>query len=218
MLFHQAESEYAAGDVAGALDLMEQSYQLSQRPELLFNLGQLNRELHRCRPALDRYRQYLAQSPTGRRRDDAERSLAELGRECPEPASAVPPAPPPSPRAVHRPYWTTPRIAGWAALGAGVAAGTGALLFGLAVKHAESDINSLQSNGRTYDATRANALKGDGERYQAWEVGLGVASAGMLASGVLLLLVGTPTKQSAASSLSLSVEPGGASAAYSAEF
>jgi hypothetical protein len=218
MLYHQAESKYAAGDVQAALDLMEQSYQLSQRPELLFNLGQLNRELHRCRPALDRYRQYLEQAPIGRRREDATRSMAELGAECPERAPALSPAPPPPPPAVRRPYWTTPRIAGWAVLGAGVAAGTGALLFGLAVKHAESNMNSLQSNGQTYDAARAAAVEREGERYQAWEIGLGVAGAGMLTGGVLLLVVGEPNKQTAASSLSLAVEPGGARAAYSLEF
>jgi tetratricopeptide (TPR) repeat protein len=213
MLYRQAESKYAAGEVEAALDLMEQSYQLSQRPELLFNLGQLNRELGRCRPALARYREYLEQAPAGRRRADAERSVAELYRECPEPAAALPPVAPLPPPVVHRPFWTPTRIAGSVALGAGAAAGTGALLCGLAVKRAESDLKALGTYGGEY-----TAVERGGRRYQAWEVGLGVASAGMLTGGVLLLVLGAPANPSAAASLSLAVEPGGTRAAYSFQF
>ena len=226
LLYRQAESKYAAGDVEGALELMEQSYALSGRAELLFNLGQLNRELGRCRPALDRYRQYLEQAPAGRRREDAAHGVAELGALCPEPPTAVGPAPPPPPPPApsppppepDRPYWTTPRIAGWVAIGMGVAAGVGALAFGLAVIDTQSEVDAMNHSTQPVDGARYNAVLDDGSRYQTWEIGLGVTGAGLLTGGVLLLVFGAPAKPSTTSSLSLAVEPGGARATYSLDF
>src|SRR3954470_11151746 len=44
-LYHEAEARYGEGDVPGALVRMQEAYAHSGRPELLFNLGELEREL-----------------------------------------------------------------------------------------------------------------------------------------------------------------------------
>jgi hypothetical protein len=209
--YREAESRYAAGEIEAALGLMECSHRLSGRPELLFNLGQLNRELRRCQPARAWYRLYLEKAPSGRRRADAVRIVTELERECPEPARA----PPPPPAGTHRSYWTPIRVGAWAALGAGVATGTGALLFGLSVMHTQNNMDALPNNS---PSSVYNALRRDGYRYQAWEIGLGATSAGLLAGGVVLLVWGAPAKPSAAPLLSVVVEPGGARARCAFEF
>jgi hypothetical protein len=86
--------------------------------------------------------------------------------------------------------------------------------------HTQSQADDLRHNPPP-DAAQYNALynplKRDGNRYQAWEIGLGVTSLGLLTGGVLLLVYGAPAKPSAAS-LSLGVEPGGARAACSFAF
>src|SRR5688572_5100567 len=54
-LFREAEALYVIGDVAGALERMQSAYDVSGRPELLFNLGQLQRELGHCVEAVTNY-------------------------------------------------------------------------------------------------------------------------------------------------------------------
>jgi hypothetical protein len=112
---------------------MRGAYELSGRFELLFNLGQLARELGRCPDALRDHRAYLERAPPGPRRDQVERSVSELERECPErpepaPPRPVPAAPPPTvASSAVRPL----RIAGWASVGGALVAGVAATYFAL---------------------------------------------------------------------------------------
>ena len=48
----QALALYESGDLGGALELMRETYRLYQRPELLYNLARLERELKQCPASL----------------------------------------------------------------------------------------------------------------------------------------------------------------------
>jgi tetratricopeptide (TPR) repeat protein len=175
-LFREAEARYVAGDVAGALESMQRAYDLSGRAELLYNLGELRRELGRCREARREYEAYLERVATGARRERALEALDGLRAQCPEPEAAVPPGPaalPPSPpaRTAEEPargfVLKEPAppssssaaeseslgpitIAGWSAIGAGVLAAGFATYFAVDAANQESRleqrIKSVQAN------------------------------------------------------------------------
>jgi hypothetical protein len=69
---------------------MQESYGLSGRAELLFNLASLEHELKLCQEALRDYQGYLRRVPNGKLRNDAQRATQQLQIECPaEPVSNV---------------------------------------------------------------------------------------------------------------------------------
>jgi hypothetical protein len=84
---------YEAGDVAGALTSMRESYRLSARPELLYNIARLEKELGDCAPALADYREYVERAPQGRYRADASSAIDELSARCPPSHPALKGAP-----------------------------------------------------------------------------------------------------------------------------
>jgi len=83
--YQDALASYAKGDLAAALNSMRESYRLSKRPELLYNLAQLEEELKACSDSLEDYRRYLELAPQGRYREAAESASRRLQRECPPP-------------------------------------------------------------------------------------------------------------------------------------
>jgi hypothetical protein len=188
-LYTQAESHYVAGDVTGALALMQESYAASGRPELLFNLGQLHRELHHCREARESYDRYLALVPKGARREEVERSRRELEHECPSgsPADASPVATEPE---RIKPYWTPVRIAAWSTIGASAVLGATAGYFALHAHHLqtefENDIQHAKSTGAYVAAY--NETASDGQHAAVVARGLTVAAVGVAAIGVSLLV------------------------------
>ncbi len=97
--FERAEAAYQSGDLPGALREMEQSYQLSQRADLLYNLARLEDELEQCAAARAHYQQYVERVPQGEARAEAELADKRLAARCsvgapPTPVTepAVPPA------------------------------------------------------------------------------------------------------------------------------
>ncbi len=105
LAYRLALAAYASGDVQGALKNMQQSYALSGRAELLFNLARLEDELQQCQAALRDYDGYLRRVPNGKLLSEARWAVHELQRECPadptpkaEPTKTeirLPEAPPP---------------------------------------------------------------------------------------------------------------------------
>gem|GEM_PF-1173302 len=85
--YQDALASYAKGDLAAALNSMRESYRLSKRPELLYNLAQLEEELKACSDSLEDYRRYLELAPQGRYREAAESASRRLQRECPPPTA-----------------------------------------------------------------------------------------------------------------------------------
>jgi len=92
LAYKKAISAYGSKDLPKALQYMQESYGLSGRAELLFNLASLERELQLCQEALRDYQSYLRGVPNGKLRSDAQRATQELQLECPaEPASSTEP-------------------------------------------------------------------------------------------------------------------------------
>jgi hypothetical protein len=146
-------------------------------------------------------------------------------------------APPPSPtRAASAPaasnapapadrYWTPPRIAGWAAVGVGAAAGIGALYFAVSAKSAQNDVqNTLNAeetepvNQRVPWDLSGHAREVDGRHAQALAQGFGVASGVLLVGGAALLIFGAQKKNPEAPSVALAIVPGAGQINYARAF
>lgn len=69
IFFSQAEQAFAERQFEKALKLYLSSYEASQLPELLFNVGQCYRNLSRPQDALFYYQRYLSLKPDAANRD-----------------------------------------------------------------------------------------------------------------------------------------------------
>ncbi len=187
---------------------MRESYRLCQRPELLYNLAMLQRELNQCRPALDDYSSYLQHVPQGRYWQAAEQAIIELSRECPAPlppASGAPPPAAPAPTAKSEPpaapdlsknavshpdspYWTAPRIIGWSAVTAGVLAGVGALYFRVAAGAARSDFQGNVDRAVAGTESLDLALRDEQHRDQRIAQVMAISGGALVAGGALVLI------------------------------
>jgi tetratricopeptide (TPR) repeat protein len=229
--YEAALARYDSGDLEGALAAMQQSFALSQRPELLYNLARLEREAARCRAALADYRQYLERVPQGRYRQAAEQAITELAGQCPsadsetaqthrEPAApprAVPERAPPPPSKSELRYWTTPRVVAWAAISAGVVSGGGALYFLLSAKAARDDVARSvvlqEMGGGHWDEAR----QADQHRDLALARVLGGSAAALVTGGTLTLLFSHAPEPSRASA-AVVIVPGAVEASYRGTF
>jgi len=200
---------YAAGDRTGALRHMRESYRLSQRAELFFNIARLEAELGDCSAAIADYERYLEQAPLGAYRAEAEQSRQQLAASCSDKAEAPLEEPrwsaanatvEPTPMPVPAPalpadgagtdppaYWSPWRVAGWSALGSGVLTGIAALAFrAAAVRQRDkvsANIDAVLIGKEQYDeglARRQHVLERDAQ----W---LGVAAGTLCVGGALLL-------------------------------
>jgi hypothetical protein len=237
-LFRGAQARYEAGDTAGALVLMRRAYELSRRPELLFNLGELERELDECQPALRDYRAYLTEVTAGARREQAEQRVRELEAECPPvtpvapvvrvtptpPAPAPTPAPAPHPHVSIRPsppapYFTPLRIAGWSAVGASVITGTLATYFTVKAAGDESDLEaSIRSASSTGFSREDKALESDGRHSAQLARALGISAVGLATVGVTLLLLPSSSREERRPRVSLVGGPTGFNAGWQTAF
>jgi hypothetical protein len=236
--YQQAQAKYAKSDVKGALESMRESYRLCQRPELLYNLAMLERELQECRLALEDYTSYLKQVPQGRYRHAAEQASTELSRECPAvtaPSTAPPPAlpppppaqsePPPAPKpsqgaASHpdSPYWTPPRIVGWSAVTAGLLAGGGALYFTFAAFSARSDYDHSIEAELHGTGLYQPSLQDKQHRDQTLAQLLVVSGGALVASGALVLIFGSKDQAHATASAQIQAQPGLLGASFAQRF
>ncbi|HEY1537619.1 MAG TPA: hypothetical protein VGF76_26545, partial [Polyangiaceae bacterium] len=232
--YQRALAVYAQGDVKGAFASMRESYRLSKRPELLYNLARLEDELHDCQASLEDYRGYLERVPQGRYRQAAEQAIQNLGRSCPA-ADSAPPTPPqlvePSavPRAharadQHRAepapqlsYWTTPRWIGWSAIAAGTLAGVGALYFTLAAIDARDEYRSSFhiQDGIGYEDS---SFQDRQHRDQTLAQALAVTGGALIAGGALVLILDPRKHEPARASALIYIQPSLLGACYSQNF
>src|SRR5688572_26313322 len=70
--YEEAERFYKLGEYEVALPLYRDSFLLSGEPELLFNIGQCNRQLGRYEEALKDYKAYLRDVPDSPSREAVE--------------------------------------------------------------------------------------------------------------------------------------------------
>ena len=224
-LFAEAEAQYEAGNVNSALALMQACYRASGRPELLFNLGELQRELGQCRVALTSYQKYLHQLPHAHRHEEARQAIFELSRQCPEPA-LLPPAQPATlaPATADRPNTNLVNLAGWISISTGVALGAGAAYFAVESRKDQRDVERYERrlerdpDNPLWDESDAQDLRAEGNRKENWAWGLGIASAICVSGGATLLLWDHYGRSRPSSSVTVTAGPYGVEAGYSGRF
>lgn len=229
-LFYDAEAKYAAGDVRGALEAMQRSYELSRRPELLFNLGELHRELGHCHAARSSYSRYLAEVGDARFRERARAALATLARGCDEHAAApvleIAPREATSPR-----YWTGSRVVGWSLIGAGLAAGACSAYFAVHAKNIETELEETIARNQSLPPAERRPWDeighdhyANGQRAATFAYAFGAGAVAVLASGLGILWLGAkdePSQRSDAlsgSAVSIVVSPALVGSAVSVPF
>jgi hypothetical protein len=202
LLFEAGSRAYSAGRFAEALMRYRNAYQLSQRPQLLYNIAVCHDRLEHKQDAADAYEAFLAALPNSSRAPIA-RSRLEILREAlaarapvdqsahvDEASRGVEPPdaagdPPPDAGGAHgtvEPESSSPSLAGpLVAFGIG---GAGLVTFavaGLITRGRYDDCRDGGCSVSELDDVDSSALFAD--------IGLGVAVAGV-AVGVVLLLVG----------------------------
>jgi len=224
-LFAEAESQYEAGNVNSALALMQACYKVCGRPELLFNLGELQRELGQCRVALTSYQKYLHQLPHAHRHQEARQAVLELSRQCPDPVilpSAQPAAP--APVTEDRDDTNLVNLAGWISIGTGVALGAGAAYFAVESRKDQRDVEKIQRELEAdpakppWDESDGPPTQAEGNRKENWAWGLGIASAICVSGGATLLLWDHYGRSRPSSSVTVTAGPYGVEAGYSGRF
>lgn len=79
-LFQAGRASYDAGKYDDALKYFQQAYDLSQRPGLLYNIGQATDRLHQDRKTIEVFRLYLERVPEADNRAEVEGRLRTLER------------------------------------------------------------------------------------------------------------------------------------------
>jgi hypothetical protein len=224
LAYRQALSLYDDGALEAALGQMRESYRLSQRAELLYNIARIEDELGNCRPSLAAYREYLDRVPDGRYRDLARRSTERLATQCGEPQhTAVAPAattnaplrtpakpvlePPASGAADSPPRWTGARWIGLSAIAAGALAGVGAIYFTAAAADARDRFQQNVDDRVAGTAQLNTGLRDEQHRDQRWAQALAVTGGTLVAGGVLLVLF-APRASSPATTVALDLRAG----------
>jgi tetratricopeptide (TPR) repeat protein len=226
--YRRALALYDDGELEAALGEMSESYRLSQRAELLYNIARIEDELGRCQPSLATYREYLDRVPDGRYRDLARQSMERLTTQCAEPerttvalpatssTTSSPAITPPKPilqqpaaaTVDSPPRWTTQRWLGLSAIGAGALAGVGAIYFTSAAADAR---DRFQQNVDDRVAGRAplnRGLQDEQHRDQRWAQALAVTGGALVAGGVLLVLLAPRPSSPATTVATLDVRAG----------
>jgi tetratricopeptide (TPR) repeat protein len=112
-LFQAGKSAYESGNFRDALSFFEQSYQRSQRPALLYNIGQAADRLRQDDKAIESFTKYLDQTPDAPNRVHVERrirALKEARQERQEQGAKVEAVAVPSPAAAPTPEQTAQQV------------------------------------------------------------------------------------------------------------
>jgi hypothetical protein len=201
----EADRRFVAGDLAGALAILEPACSKSERPECLFSLGAVQHGLGHCPEALAYYRRYRQVAPRGKQIQEVTSALEEVEERCgaaarvaPSGAIAIDEAAPraeatqstavaapeqaaPAPSAPSSRSTLTSRLM----LGSFVLSGTAAVssaVFGVLALQAARDCE----RARSYDESFRDVCEEDGPRYQGLWQGLALASASFLGIGMTL--------------------------------
>jgi hypothetical protein len=78
----QADQRFVAGDLPGALQLLEPVCSQSDRPECAFALGAIQHGLGHCQEALLQYRRYRELAPAGEHRAEVDAALEDVESQC----------------------------------------------------------------------------------------------------------------------------------------
>ncbi len=191
-LFEAGQAAFEAANFEAALRYFRESYEISRRPGLLYNIGLAADRLRHDEEALEAFRGYLRDAGgEAPRRADAEARIAVLIREIdgdrragegvPERAAAT---------------GDTQVLAGWSTFGAGLAVlATGAVFLGMG--QADASLVESQPMGTVFTPELVDAAdRAKWMRITGWVLaGVGLAAA---ATGIVLALI-TPTPTESAS-------------------
>lgn len=177
--YDRAIDAYARGDKQSALRLMAEAYAASPHIELVYDMAKLEKELGRCRDALEHYRQYLKEASGGVMTNTASSSVRELQARCGTDA----------PKAHVDPM----KVVGWSAIGAGAAAGVAGIYFAVAGQDAADDAQRIlrtdEQLGKSWSSGDQRVRDGQRDNTVATVC---LATAGtLIAGGTLLLLFGS---------------------------
>jgi tetratricopeptide (TPR) repeat protein len=210
-LVDEAAQLYEQADLAGALAKLEQAYEQSKRPDILFGIARIHVDRGNCAKAIDVYRAFLESKPKPGPRSTqvATQKIAECQKilataeppkpePVPEPAPVPAPVvepprreqPPAAPRVVLRP-WYTDVVGDVLVIGGLAGLGVGAYLF----TAAGSDVDAANAGGAggvtaaEYIALRDRADR----RYMYATIGAGVGGA-LLIGGILKYAISDRTE------------------------
>ncbi|HEY8945852.1 MAG TPA: hypothetical protein VIM73_16400, partial [Polyangiaceae bacterium] len=154
-------------------------------------------------------------------------AVPDLGDQVTPPRAKATPVQTPVLRPQPTPYWTTRRVLGWSAVGAGAACGALSAYFTVATKAAQTDVekqltadqNQTSPTGTLipWDAS-GHSREVDGKRDAALAQGFGIASGALLVGGAALILFGSEAHEHAPANLSLAISPVRAQLGYSGSF
>lgn len=175
-LFLAGEAAYDRGEFGAALDYFQRAFDLSQRPQLLFNVGLAASRAGDIARARAAFQRYLDEVPDAPNRGDVEARIAELEAEGPREQQSVARAEPVAPADAPSGPGPLPWIV---VAGSGAIAIAGAVLLALAM----SDIAAVEDAkvGADWDDVR------NGYDRSPLMSGLGI---GMIAAGAVGVGVG----------------------------
>ncbi len=190
--FNRGRDAFALGDFATAAREFDQAYQLSRRPQLLYNIGTAYERLHNWSEANVAFRRYLDEVPDAPDRAEVEGRLRMIEVELQHQSEALQ-APQASTRVVvvERPVVVAAepsrpwRAAFWVAGGLTVIAGGATLAVGLI---ADARYNDLARNcAQTAQGCRADDI--DDMRLRQTLVNAGIVATSALAAATVTFFV-----------------------------
>ena len=180
--FIAGQEAYARGEFEDALRAFVGGYELSERPQFLFNIANCHERLHQLDEALDFYTRYLDAVPEAANRADVERRMARIRtvQSNEEPAPSTSPEPS-----------RAPAFAAFAVGGAGV------VTFAIAGPLALSSHNEL-ANCRPTSSCDGDARDQGKRRALVADIGLGTALVGGVVGVILWFVTNPDTERRAA--------------------
>ncbi len=221
-LFLAGQAAFNNGSYERSLDYFEQAYALSQRPGLLYNIAISADRLRRDARALEAFREYLALEPETERRAEVQARIAFLETHLrPEPAPDPEPdperEPEPQPRVpdTREPETQTRTGGGVHPVGIFTLVGGGVLLgaFGVFAALSEIEDQRLATRcGRDVGSNCAPSTVQFLERLNVTADVLLIAGGAVAVTGLVLLLVLPPERQTSRLAFVPWVAPDGAGA------
>jgi tetratricopeptide (TPR) repeat protein len=181
--YQRGQTAYDLGRYDEAINEWEAAYGLSNKPQLLFNLGQAARLKGDCGHAAIYYRTYLRLLPEANNRNEAKGLISEVDA-CSTTPNELPPTSAPAPvRPKHllRTIGIVTTASGVLLLGTGV-------YFGVRAGSYSDDLEAYTNAGNPWDA-HAQGLQDDGQRAEHASYWLcGIGGAAVIAGGVMTYL------------------------------
>jgi tetratricopeptide (TPR) repeat protein len=187
------EELYNRSDYEGALKQFQQSYALSKKSGLIFNMARCHESLGQHEKAIELYTEYLGSGPANSKTIEARiANLKRLLKKKQPDAATQPvvrkPDPPVDP---PRPYTPPPprplRIPGWVLVGTGAAMLITGIVGGVMVLQKKKDAEKANTDGKDY--AEAKSIEDSGRMWQKVEISMLVIGGVAAATGAVLLIL-----------------------------